>query len=226
MKLPIKTAALAYFFAAAFSPAHALVIGVADAENSIPFGSTAGGFVYQQIYNHTDFSSSISIGEITFYDSINPGGVARTGNFDIYLSTTALPVGNSLGIPANFPNSVTKVFSGDLPSVSNGRLDFGNLLTSFNYDPTQGNLLLTILAFGTGESFSNPLRLDVDTNAGSIFSRNVAGDPSHIGLVTGFNDPLVAAIPEPSTWAMMILGFAGVGFMAYRKKKSDLALAA
>jgi hypothetical protein len=27
-----------------------------------------------------------------------------------------------------------------------------------------------------------------------------------------------AAVPEPSTWAMMILGFAGVGFMAYRRK--------
>jgi hypothetical protein len=28
----------------------------------------------------------------------------------------------------------------------------------------------------------------------------------------------VAAVPEPSTWAMLILGFAGVGFMAYRRK--------
>ena len=25
-------------------------------------------------------------------------------------------------------------------------------------------------------------------------------------------------VPEPSTWAMMILGFAGVGFMAYRRR--------
>jgi hypothetical protein len=25
---------------------------------------------------------------------------------------------------------------------------------------------------------------------------------------------LTADVPEPSTWAMMILGFAGVGFMA------------
>jgi hypothetical protein len=24
--------------------------------------------------------------------------------------------------------------------------------------------------------------------------------------------------PEPSTWAMMILGFCGLGFMAYRRK--------
>jgi hypothetical protein len=28
----------------------------------------------------------------------------------------------------------------------------------------------------------------------------------------------VSAVPEASTWAMMILGFAGVGFMAYRRK--------
>jgi hypothetical protein len=29
---------------------------------------------------------------------------------------------------------------------------------------------------------------------------------------------LTAPVPEPSTWAMMILGFAGVGFMAFRRK--------
>jgi hypothetical protein len=27
-----------------------------------------------------------------------------------------------------------------------------------------------------------------------------------------------AAVPEPSTWAMMIIGFAGVGFLAYRRR--------
>ena len=29
---------------------------------------------------------------------------------------------------------------------------------------------------------------------------------------------VAGAVPEPSTWAMMILGFMGVGFMAYRRK--------
>ena len=28
----------------------------------------------------------------------------------------------------------------------------------------------------------------------------------------------VSSVPEPATWAMMILGFMGVGFMAYRRK--------
>jgi hypothetical protein len=29
---------------------------------------------------------------------------------------------------------------------------------------------------------------------------------------------VMAPVPEPSTWAMLILGFAGVGFLAYRRK--------
>jgi hypothetical protein len=29
---------------------------------------------------------------------------------------------------------------------------------------------------------------------------------------------LTDGVPETSTWAMMILGFAGVGFMGYRRK--------
>ena len=35
----------------------------------------------------------------------------------------------------------------------------------------------------------------------------------------------VSAVPEPSTWAMMLLGFAGVGFMAYRRSRNDHGLA-
>ena len=33
-----------------------------------------------------------------------------------------------------------------------------------------------------------------------------------------------AAVPEPSTWAMMILGFAGLGFMAYRRRQFAASL--
>jgi hypothetical protein len=35
---------------------------------------------------------------------------------------------------------------------------------------------------------------------------------------------ITAAVPEPSTWAMMILGFAGIGWMAYRRKQNGPAL--
>jgi hypothetical protein len=36
----------------------------------------------------------------------------------------------------------------------------------------------------------------------------------------------ITAVPEPSSWAMLILGFAGIGFMAHRRKRTGSALAA
>jgi hypothetical protein len=47
--------------------------------------------------------------------------------------------------------------------------------------------------------------------------------PFEDGLVSASFAPVVAAVPEPSTWAMMILGFCAVGFTAYRRKRNGLA---
>jgi hypothetical protein len=43
-------------------------------------------------------------------------------------------------------------------------------------------------------------------------------DTSILDYGPSHNFALQAAVPEPSTWAMMIAGFAGVGFMAYRRR--------
>ncbi len=61
MKRLLRAAATAAIVAAAFSPAQAVVIGTADSENALPFGSSNGGtaFVYQQVYNKTDFGGPI-----------------------------------------------------------------------------------------------------------------------------------------------------------------------
>jgi PEP-CTERM motif-containing protein len=48
----------------------------------------------------------------------------------------------------------------------------------------------------------------------------------YIGLDNVSVEFLTAAVPEPSTWAMMLLGFAGVGFMAYRRRNQTAALEA
>ena len=36
---------------------------------------------------------------------------------------------------------------------------------------------------------------------------------------------LTPAVPEPSTWAMMALGFAGLGFAGYRKGRTAVSMA-
>ncbi|SDJ64786.1 PEP-CTERM protein-sorting domain-containing protein [Bradyrhizobium lablabi] len=45
-------------------------------------------------------------------------------------------------------------------------------------------------------------------------------DRARVDAVLGLSidGATVTGVPEPSTWAMMILGFFGVGFMAYRRK--------
>jgi PEP-CTERM motif len=52
----------------------------------------------------------------------------------------------------------------------------------------------------------------------------VSGGPNGSNLVSYQIN--VSAVPEPSTWAMMILGFAGIGFVAYRRKAKPTLMAA
>ena len=44
--------------------------------------------------------------------------------------------------------------------------------------------------------------------------------------VNGVDFVLTAAVPEPSTWAMMILGFFGLGFIAYRRRNKTVLIVA
>ena len=66
---------------------------------------------------------------------------------------------------------------------------------------------------------------------------NSGGNPGYQVQVVGANGivnfanftigaPIMTGVPEPSTWAMMILGFFGLGFMAYRRRNQNPALSA
>jgi hypothetical protein len=67
----------------------------------------------------------------------------------------------------------------------------------------------------TGGAFHNvPVTMIIDATQ--------SGGPGNVISVSGTNSTV---IPEPSTWVMMALGFAGLGFLGYRKTRSDNALA-
>ncbi|CUT12525.1 hypothetical protein BF49_3605 [Bradyrhizobium sp.] len=46
------------------------------------------------------------------------------------------------------------------------------------------------------------------------------------GVSLDINPVVTGAVPEPSTWAMMIFGFAGMGLIAYRRRAKPAFLAA
>ena len=85
--------------------------------------------------------------------------------------------------------------------------------TSPPVPPSSGPLDFTI----TGVSTTNFLNI-----SGYVFAADLIGPLGGTGAIAG--DPLVTAVPEASTWAMMILGFMGVGFLAYRRKGTRPAL--
>jgi hypothetical protein len=51
-----------------------------------------------------------------------------------------------------------------------------------------------------------------------------SGNLSHVQQVrVDIAGGVTPAIPEPSTWAMMVIGFFGIGFLAYRRKQNGQA---
>jgi hypothetical protein len=80
-------------------------------------------------------------------------------------------------------------------------------------------------------SITTPFSHTVDANDSqtSYFLDDLSGENIYANLTSltvSDHDHVVAAVPEPSTWAMMLLGFAGVGFMAYRRKAKPALFAA
>jgi hypothetical protein len=76
-------------------------------------------------------------------------------------------------------------------------------------------------------SLTTPFTYSVQANANYIVSNQGLFQIGSDYLALFSNTvTLTDSVPEPSTWAMMILGFAGIGFMAYRKRKNGLAFRA
>ena len=60
--------------------------------------------------------------------------------------------------------------------------------------------------------------------ANNTWSTQLSGSDVDQDNIANFNFTVfTAAVPEPSTWAMMVLGFCGLGFMAYRRKQNEPA---
>jgi PEP-CTERM motif len=94
---------------------------------------------------------------------------------------------------------------------SNNKVSLADQFTFITTDPV--NIVAPFVTSGNQVSFDHA---DFSTPFGNGTVKLV-GD-IQFSATGGPIDITVAPVPEPSTWAMMILGFAGVGFMAYRRK--------
>src|SRR5260370_15133895 len=145
--------------------------------NCFPFGC-AYTTNYQQVYSASQFTSAggpLLISGLEFYNTqFDSGATAMNmGNWTISLSTTSADW-NTLS--STFANNLgpdnTVVFSGDLSRPwSFGDTLTINFSTAFLYDPTLGNLLITIDAEGTSAGGGN-IYFDTNGYNGGGVTRN------------------------------------------------------
>jgi PEP-CTERM motif len=115
--------------------------------------------------------------------------------------------GQGVGLAGDFNGAHANTTNVSEIQAAIWEIEYGGSILATNSDPsfTPGvnGWIANALAATVG---GGPLATEIH-NLDGLHQNFVGTDPS---LTTG--------IPEPSTWAMMILGFCGVGFMAYRRK--------
>ena len=175
--------------------------------NEVVFQATSGGGVIARLGYYVEYLNAAGTYSVNLHalDSLSapdnssyissslrfgPAGLATT-NFNNFASTTFQEAHCVNGCPAPGFAIPSAPFKPDnLVQMDANTLYFVQLDLLINPGPSGVQLTGSI-----DPTFST------DAGGSFIFSPGIAG-----------------AVPEPSTWAMMILGFAGVGFMAYRRK--------
>lgn len=103
--------------------------------------------------------------------------------------------------------------------------------TSTSFDPS---LIFDNATSGNGYQNSEnlqfgflggPLGFQATANDTYQFDFTLTGGSLQTSLAVEAFVEIGSGVPEPSTWAMMILGFCGIGFMAYRGKSKPAFMA-
>jgi hypothetical protein len=159
-------------------------------------------------------------------------GLTFTGGATTFTQATDATGFAAVGGPANNFGTLTLAPSGHSYSS-----DLFNLLITFTLPTGSGNgtftanLLGSLTSFGTGGvqiTFQNPDQT-ISSSIGDFllhvnnvsFSGSPQGD--ELVLRQDISGYLVAAVPEPGTWGMMLLGFAGMGVVLRRRQRPALA---
>jgi len=164
---------------------------------------------------HADLTYTFFVSSIYFPGTTSNALVPVTieGTYTPNFSAATTSVTSSLSITSNSDNSI-----------------FYSLNTSGG-----GSYLDTDLLTAPGEVYTVSMSI-----TGSVFNTTSGGvtadiDPTfsvpsgyQISFSPGIGngEDIAAGVPEPSTWAILLLGFAGIGFKAYRRKSKPALMAA
>jgi hypothetical protein len=178
------------------------------------FAGAASASTVSDTWSFSDGGSNSGNGAFT-YESTTGLVSSFTGNYD----GNALTFWDASTAPVQINNSGQLVYHG-VPNTHGADYIFDDL-----FPFTVGGLLVST-GSGASQKFYD-LSLDYQ-GASSVDFFSIDPNGGYVvdnGTFSASPVNLTAPVPEPSTWAMMILGFLGIGFMTYRRKSGALRVA-
>jgi PEP-CTERM motif len=150
-------------------------------------------------------------------DELNPGPNSIT-----FLSGSGSIMDMASGFTTGFSFNYSAPYAGGSVTVWSGLDGTGTQLASLSLpttpaygDPGCGKPYCPLLPFGV-------------TFAGTAESVNFSGSADYIvfdNITVGSGTVITGGVPEPATWAMMMVGFAGLGFAGWRKARPVTSIA-
>ena len=178
----------------------------------------------------------MSPGTFTTYNNSTFGPWHVNGSVDLIGNYWQAPPtgGGSVDLAGNYPGSIFQIFS-----VPQGTFNVDFYMAG---NPDGGDPLKTLRAFVTNSAFdltSYDFSFNTTgfskTNMGWTleqfsFTNPISGNIQLQFVGTNDNTPYgaviggisIAAVPEPATWAMLILGFGGIGMMLRGNRRRAL----
>jgi hypothetical protein len=167
-------------------------------------------------------NTNFSYGTFSFNSVTGATAPAVTGLLQSNSINTATALGGVINVFITASGLISPAGLGFLSSFTENTLSAGFTVTES-----------TFFNAGNGLFTGTPLASYTFTNIGTSVQGSAAITPAGVysltqeytitapGAGSANSTQILTAVPEPSTWAMMILGFFGVGFLAYgRKDKS------
>ena len=191
--------------------ANVVAAGMSASPDVLAFGSgtqvasTSGTFT--SVLGAGDFSGSYA--EMVYSDPANTFGA---GDLTWYIE-----IGNDASSGNALEAVSTSSFSGVMTDVGYTTSVAGVMPTTVSRGPSGSTVNFLFPSPSTIAPGDNTVWLTIMTDATHY-------GPGHLSVINEGSATVSAfapAVPEPSTWAMMLLGFAGLGFAGFRKPRGD-----
>jgi hypothetical protein len=195
---------------------------VGDTTSSLTYTvDLAGGVSF-----HANHTGSSGTGAFFYFELTDPGAPAIT--------FSNIGTNGTIG---------TKSYSYNTPVSGSFAPNPGNFPGTYNFEETctnntSGKICGGPLTFkASGATVADPFVIGAPLGHGLfptddiafVADLSVSGSCGNFSCVAGTglvgSSLVVTAVPEPTTWAMLILGFSGIGLMAYRRKSKPVLLA-